>query len=90
MLRARAGRAPPWQSGRVNETPPNLPAQIAGGITRGVAAGVGTATAVSSHDEFVQLLGALVTAASIGWSIYEKLSAEKARNAPRDISQDRE
>ena len=51
---------------------------VVNGVIRGVVAAGGGATVASSHDELIQLIGALVTAISIAWSIYEKIAARKA------------
>lgn len=61
----------------MNETTSTLPLAVAGGVTRGLAAGAGTATAVTAQNEMLQFLGALVTALSIGWSVYEKFAAAR-------------
>lgn len=50
---------------------------VAGAIARHTAGAVGVGAAVGSHDEIVQLLGTLIAAASLAWSIYEKFRAAK-------------
>jgi hypothetical protein len=52
------------------------------GIIRGLTAAGGGAMAATSHDEWVQLFGALVTFLSIAWSVIEKHRAEKTPPSP--------
>lgn len=59
----------------------NTTNSTANGIIRGVTAATGGGMALASHDDLVQLLGALLTVASILWSIWEKRAAAKAESA---------
>jgi hypothetical protein len=48
-------------------------AAIVGSLVRHTAGAGGAATAVASHDDLLQILGALATLLSVAWGIYEKL-----------------
>jgi len=58
---------------------------VAGAIARHTAGAIGVGTAVSSHDEIMQLVGTVIAALSLAWSIYEKFRAAKtaAQNQPK-------
>jgi hypothetical protein len=64
------------------DTTTNSTHNIVNGITRGVMAAGGGATMAASHDELLQLVGALATVLSLVWSIWEKLQSRKAAAPP--------
>jgi hypothetical protein len=58
--------------------PDTLSGSTTNGVIRGLAAAGGGAAAVGSHDDVIQILGALVTLSSIVWSVLEKRRARQA------------
>ena len=62
-------------TGRFPKTTMNSTNSPANGIIRGVAAASGGAAFAASHDEWVQIFGAVVTLLSMLWSVWEKRRA---------------
>ena len=60
----------------------NTSNSITNGVIRGVTAATGGGMALASHDDLVQLLGAILTVASIAWSIWEKRAAARNPQPP--------
>lgn len=56
--------------------------QVAAAVARHTAGAVGVGAAVTAQDQWVQLLGCLITAISLAWSIYEKLRAQRNPTPP--------
>jgi hypothetical protein len=54
----------------------NAPSLV-NGTLRGLGAATGGGMVAGSENDLVQLIGAIITALSIAWSIYEKLSARR-------------
>jgi hypothetical protein len=54
----------------------NAPSLV-NGTLRGLGAATGGGMVAGSENDLVQLIGAIITALSIAWSIYEKVSARR-------------